>query len=196
MSGYFVVCRNRFLARKRLNVAEFIACTGRNLPRNAVLQNEALSVKIHSLMMNTTQERRRMRRFDMHLPALIRLSNAGESLEKPRQTGGSAILDSATQEPGAHEFWTETQNVSARGIFFYLDRPLSAGSELEITMTFPPHVTMTGSVRVKFVARVLRVEAPLPLSRTGIAAVIEEYEFLRAVAPSEIASGGTDFLQN
>ena len=47
-------------------------------------------------------------------------------------------------------------------------------------MTFPPHVTLTDAVRVRFSARVVRVEAPLPASRIGVAAVIEEYEFLRS----------------
>ena len=96
-----------------------------------------------------------MRRFDMRLPAAVRLA-------------------------GTDELLTETQNVSARGVFFYLDRPVVEGSRLEVTLTFPPHVTLTDSVRVRFVARVVRVEAPLPVSRIGVAAVIEEYEFLRS----------------
>lgn len=97
-----------------------------------------------------------MRRFDMRLPAAVRL-------------GG--IKD---------EFFTETQNVSARGVFFYLDRPIEPGEKVEVTMTFPPHITLTDPVRVRFVARVVRVEPPLPSSRIGVAALIEEYEFLRA----------------
>jgi hypothetical protein len=32
---------------------------------------------------------------------------------------------------------------------------------------------------VRFVARVIRIESPLPASRVGVAAMIEEYEFLR-----------------
>ena len=102
-----------------------------------------------------SQERRMMRRFDMRLPAVVRLEGAGD-------------------------FNTETQNVSARGVFFYLDRNVAPGSRVEVTMTFPPHVTLTDSVRVRFVARVIRVETPLPSARIGVAAVIEEYEFLRA----------------
>ena len=100
-----------------------------------------------------------MRRFDMRLTAAVRI-------------------------PGAGELLTETQNVSARGVFFYLDRPLAEGARIEVTMTFPPHITLTDPVRVRFVARVIRIEAPLPLSRTGIAALIEEYEFLRST-PAE-----------
>ncbi len=97
-----------------------------------------------------------MRRFDMRLPAAVRL--AGSDTE---------------------EFRTETQNVSARGVFFYLDRRLAEETRLELTTTFPPHITMTDSVRVRFVAKIVRVEE-LPASRFGIAAVIEDYEFLRS----------------
>lgn len=103
-----------------------------------------------------------MRRFDMRLPAIVRLE-------------------------GTSEFHTETQNVSARGVFFYLDRGVSAGTKLEVTLTFPPHVTLTDAVRVRFSARVIRVENPLPSARIGVAAMIEDYEFLRS-------TGGPDFL--
>ena len=98
-----------------------------------------------------------MRRFDMRLPATIKA--AGFSTDQ--------VL-------------TETMNVSAQGVFFYLDRAISEGSPIEVTLTFPPHITLTEPVRVRFTARVIRVESPLPASRIGIAAMIEEYEFLRA----------------
>jgi hypothetical protein len=105
-------------------------------------------------MLPASQERRGMRRFDMRLPASVKIDT--------------------------EDLTTETQNVSARGVFFYLDRPLSEGSRLEVTMTFPPHITLTDPVRVRFQARVVRVESPLPVSRVGVAAMIEEYEFLRS----------------
>jgi hypothetical protein len=105
-------------------------------------------------MEENSQDRRMMRRFDMRLPALVRLE-------------------------GADEFQTETQNVSARGVFFYLDRAVAKGTPVEVTLTFPPHITLT--------ARVIRVESPSPSLRVGTAAMIEDYEFLRS-------GGGTDFL--
>ena len=98
-----------------------------------------------------------MRRFDMRLPAAVRLP------------GGEV-----------RELLTETQNVSARGVFFYLDRALPEGTRVEVTMTFPPHVSLTVPVRVRFEARVIRVDVPLPSKRVGVAAMIEEYEFLRS----------------
>lgn len=115
--------------------------------------------KQDSTMLETTTERRSIRRFDMRLPANVKLD-----------------------DPSTAELLTETQNVSARGVFLYLDRPLAKGSRIHVTLTFPPHVTLTDPVRVRFTARVVRAEAPLPASRVGIAAVIEEYEFLRSAA--------------
>jgi hypothetical protein len=123
-------------------------------------------------MQPNSQERRMMRRFDMRLPAVVRLAGAS---------------DAQTSEGQGTEVQTETQNVSARGVFFYLDRPLEAGTKLEVTLTFPPHVTLTDAVRVRFTARVIRVEHPLPSARIGTAAMIEDYEFLRS-------TGTPDFL--
>jgi len=103
-----------------------------------------------------------MRRFDMRLPASVRVAGNG-----------------------LRDLLTETQNVSARGVFFYLDRPLAEGTRIEVTMTFPPHVTLTEPVRVRFTARVVRIEDSQPDSNIGVAAMIEEYEFLRANAVAE-----------
>jgi PilZ domain len=123
------------------------------------------SVGEKRLMLQESQDRRSMRRFDMRLPAAIRVT-------------GDASGD----------FLTETQNVSARGVFFYLDRVVAAGSRIEVTLTFPPHVTLTDPVRVRFAARVIRVETPLPSARIGIAAMIEEYEFLRSSPNPDFAA--------
>jgi hypothetical protein len=123
-------------------------------------------------------ERRLMRRFDMRLPATVRLEH--QSLEHPSQS-----KDRQNGQPS--EFQTETQNVSARGVFFYLDRPVPAGTRCEVTLTFPPHITLTDAVRVRFTARVIRSESPLPSERVGTAAMIEDYEFLRS-------TGTPDFL--
>ncbi|HEX3819930.1 MAG TPA: PilZ domain-containing protein [Candidatus Sulfotelmatobacter sp.] len=113
-------------------------------------------------MQANSQDRRMMRRFDMRLPAIVRLEDA-------------------------NELYTETQNVSARGVFFYLDRMVEAGTKIDVTLTFPPHVTLTDPVRVRFKARIIRVDDPLPSSRVGTAAMIEEYEFLKS-------NGSADFV--
>ena len=116
-----------------------------------------MSLQREGSIQQAGQERRTMRRFDMHLPATVRI--AGQ---------------------GLRDLSTETQNVSARGVFFFLDRPLAEGMRIEVTMTFPPHLTQTEPVRVRFTARVVRVETSPTYSGIGVAAMIEEYEFLRS----------------
>jgi len=109
-------------------------------------------------MLQDDLDRRTMRRFDMRLPASVELISSV-----------------------SREFLTETQNISARGVFLYLDRPVAFNARMKVTLTFPPHVTLTDSVRVRFTARVIRVEDPLPSARVGVAAMIEDYEFLGSV---------------
>jgi hypothetical protein len=122
-------------------------------------------------MQTNIQERRAMRRFEMRLPAIVRME-------------------------GVTEFQTETQNVSARGVFFYFDQPVSTGTKLEITLTFPPHVTLTEAVRVRFFARVIRVENPTSSVRVGVAVMIENYEFLHSNGSPDILAALQDGLRN
>jgi len=42
---------------------------------------------------------------------------------------------------------------------------------------------------VRFIARVVRVESSPAVSSIGVAAMIEEYEFLRSSAAAEFSSG-------
>jgi hypothetical protein len=100
-------------------------------------------------------ERRSVRRFNMKLPASVRVSGIPS------------------------EFATQTENVSARGVFFYLDRWMKEGAQVDVTMTLPPQVTLTEPVRVRFHARVIRANPEAHSTRVGVAAMIEEYEFLR-----------------
>ena len=118
-------------------------------------------------MTQAIPERRAMRRFDMRLPAAVRIASQEEA-----------------------EMTTETENVSARGIFFHLQQPLRVGDQVSVTLTFPPHVTLTEKVRVRFDARVIRVESQrFPGGPVGIAAAIEAYEFLRNFALDEVQEG-------
>lgn len=96
-----------------------------------------------------------MRRFSMKLPASVRVSGIPS------------------------EFPTETENVSARGIFFHLDRWIAEGARVEVTMAFPAQITLAEPLRVRFLARVVRVVSEKPATRVGVAAVIEEYQFIR-----------------
>jgi hypothetical protein len=107
-------------------------------------------------MAETTQENKRAtRRFALRLPVSVSYSNEGE------------------QEKAA-----QTRDVSARGICFYLDSPIATGSPIEFTLTLPPEITLTESIRVKCKGRVVRVDHPSLGGKVAVAAVIDEYEFL------------------
>ena len=72
----------------------------------------------------------------------------------------------------------QTRDVSARGICFYLEAPLAVGSEIDFTLTLPPEITLTESIRVRCKGKVVRVENNLADAKVPVAAVIDEYEFL------------------
>ena len=116
-------------------------------------------------VLNNPHDRRAMRRFAMQIPASVRVSGI------------------------PFEFATQTENISAQGLFFYLDRWMSKGTRVEVTMAFPPQVTLEEPQYVRLQARVVRVE-PLTFERVGVAAVIEGHEFLRpsSSTPSVLAN--------
>jgi PilZ domain-containing protein len=76
------------------------------------------------------------------------------------------------------EHAAETRDVSARGICFYVDSAIQAGSAIDFTLTLPPEITLTESIRVRCKGRVMRVEGGDPAGKLAVAAVIDEYEFL------------------
>ena len=98
-------------------------------------------------------DKRATRRFALRLPVSVR---SGEG-----------------DEHSAH-----TRDVSARGICFYVDSALQAGSAIDFTLTLPPEITLTESIRVHCKGRVVRVEGGKPAATMAVAAVIDEYEFL------------------
>jgi len=106
--------------------------------------------------MAETQEKdkRSTRRFALHLPVSVRY---GEG-EEPHQA--------------------QTRDVSARGICFFVESGIQAGSPIDFTLTLPPEITLTESIRVRCKGRVVRVEGGAPAAKMAVAAVIEEYEFL------------------
>jgi hypothetical protein len=100
-------------------------------------------------------EKRATRRFALRLPVSI------------GHNGDSASPTSA-----------QTRDVSARGICFCLEAPLAPGSDVEFTLTLPPEITLTESIRVRCKGKVVRVEPELADAKVPVAAVIDEYEFL------------------
>jgi len=102
-----------------------------------------------------TAEKRSTRRFALRLPVSVNYSG---------NTG--AVLSA------------QTRDVSARGICFYMDSPLTTGSDIEFTLTLPPEITLTESIRVRCKGKVVRVESGHADAKVPVAAVIDEYEFL------------------
>jgi hypothetical protein len=77
-----------------------------------------------------------------------------------------------------HNSLAQIRDVSARGICFYLDSAVEQGAPIGFTLTLPPEITLTESIRVQCKGRVVRVENGHDDGRLAVAAVIEEYEFL------------------
>jgi hypothetical protein len=71
---------------------------------------------------------------------------------------------------GGREWPSLNRSSGRRGAFL--------GSEIEFTLTLPPEITLTESIRVHCKGRVVRVEPAAAGGKIGIAAIIERYEFL------------------
>ena len=105
--------------------------------------------------MADAQEKRAARRFALRIPVAVNRDG------NPAQSEAAHIRD-----------------VSARGICFYVESAVAQGSPIGFTLTLPPEITLTESIRVQCKGRVVRVENGAGEGRIAVAAVIEEYEFL------------------
>jgi hypothetical protein len=103
-------------------------------------------------MAESQQEKRAARRFPLRVPVTVDHEN--------------------TVHPA------QIRDVSARGISFFLDSDVTQGSPIGFTLTLPPEITLTESIRVQCKGRVVRVENGREDGKLAVAAVIEEYEFL------------------
>ncbi len=122
----------------------------------------ATTVRARRATMETpTDDRRRMPRFDLQLP--IEVSH-GES--------GSVLA--------------VTRNVSAGGVYFYVDSGVIQSPTVEFVLTFPPEITLVKSLKVRCTGRVLRVDDSQP-PNAGVAAEIQRYEFLTTASATEDA---------
>jgi hypothetical protein len=106
-------------------------------------------------MAEPRQEKRAARRFALRVPVTV---DHGDSAARNE----TALL----------------RDVSARGICFYLESAIEQGSTIGFTLTLPPEITLTESIRVQCKGHVVRVEDPSPEGKLAVAAVIDEYEFL------------------
>jgi hypothetical protein len=107
-------------------------------------------------MAEPQQEKRGARRFALRVPVSV----------------------NRTTTSNVHNEAAQLRDVSARGICFYLDSSIEQGAHIGFTLTLPPEVTLTESIRVQCQGRVVRVEDSAPDGKISVAAVIESYEFL------------------
>jgi hypothetical protein len=99
-------------------------------------------------------ERRPTQRFSLNLPVSVRLAGAD------RETLGY------------------TQDLSARGVLFYTDLPLSNADAVELTFVMPSEITLAETMRVRCRGKVVRVAPPSGGLARGVAVRLEGYEFL------------------
>jgi PilZ domain. len=105
-------------------------------------------------MAEPQQEKRAARRFPLRVPVTV------------------------NRDHQAQNEVAQIRDVSARGICFYLDSAVTQGSPIGFTLTLPPEITLTESIRVQCKGRVVRVGDAKDDGKVTVAAVIEEYEFL------------------
>lgn len=109
-------------------------------------------------------ERRVGQRFDLHIPVSVKLAGT---------------------QPEAAGF---TQDLSARGSFFYTDYPLGPGEKVELTLNMPSEITLGKSMRVRCHGEVLRVVQPALGTKLGVAVCFAGYEYLTAEDTDSTAS--------
>ena len=106
-------------------------------------------------MAEAQQEKRAARRFALRIPVSV-----------------------AREEDSKFSESAQIRDVSARGVCLYLDAPIAQGSPIGFTLTLPPEITLTESIRVQCKGRAVRIEEGEANGKMAVAAVIEEYEFL------------------
>jgi hypothetical protein len=98
-------------------------------------------------------ERREAQRFELQLPVEVNV------------------------EKGRVRLPAVTRDVSARGIYFFMDAEAFFDQEVEFTLTLTPEITRTQCIRVLCNGHVIRVDRQGP-DRVGLAARIGKHEFL------------------
>ena len=101
-------------------------------------------------------ERRATRRFRIKLPMRVRWAT----------------------KSGNGEAQTESEDISSRGVYFFLPTRIKAGSWVELVFVLPHEITLAEPVLVRCQARVRRTEIK-KRNRVGVAAEIEIYQLLR-----------------
>ena len=98
-------------------------------------------------------EKRSIRRFPLDLPVSVKFLNNGR-----------------------HEVPGHTRDVSARGVFMYLETEIKVGAPIEFVMILPTEITLSEPIRVRCSGTVLRVERSA--NEQGVAVTINKYDFV------------------
>ncbi len=104
------------------------------------------------------ENRRKERRHDLKVPV------------KMRPTEGVTPFTSEA----------ESVNISNTGLYFELPNPPRIGTHVELAFVMPSEVTGGAKMKVRCLARVIRMESSDASGRTGIAAHIERFESIVA----------------
>lgn len=104
-------------------------------------------------------ERRAARRYDLSLSVVVRAPSGARGI----------------QHQGL------TRDVSTRGVYLVLDRAVTRGTEVDLSMVLPTELSSGAGVFVRAVGKVIRVEewSEDQRRRIGVAAVIRRYEIVR-----------------
>jgi hypothetical protein len=107
-----------------------------------------------------SRERRSARRYDLSLPIVVR------------------VVPYKRSEP-CHG---RIRDISTYGIYFITDEEFTPGAELELTVALPVGAIQGTKVSIHAHSRVLRAEERIEdgTTHTGVAAVIEGIEYIRA----------------
>jgi hypothetical protein len=102
-------------------------------------------------MADQKSDQRSLQRLALQVPAAVKYTNGG-----------------------VHEAECVTKNVSAAGVFLYMDVEPKIGSEIELVLNLPAQDGTNSQVQVHCVAKVVRVERGD--LKYGVAASITSYE--------------------
>ena len=104
--------------------------------------------------LDAREDKRRAKRFAMRLPIQVHFDDGI-----------------------AREVTGVTRDVGAGGVYFYLDTPLHAGTEIEYVVTLPRELLLMDQVQVRYRGRVVRIET-VPGEQVGIAAASTHFEYV------------------
>jgi PilZ domain len=103
-------------------------------------------------------ERRATRRFRIKLPLMVRWANRS----------------------GNWETQAESEDITSRGVYFFLPAEIEKGSSVEVIIVMPHQITLAEPVRVRCRGRVRRTEIK-DTDRVGVVVEIQQYRFLREI---------------